>query len=237
MTDFVFEQGDKIQTGTHGDTEYVFAGGDPVPNTGGSDFVFESGVGIGGVGEFNITVRANGESVSRTAKMTLDYPLQWADAGDPNYTQVTVRDNLGVKNGEIIEDFSEGLSPYTQSGDPNNYSISDGALRCDITESSTSRQTRDDIQPWSTDTFLVNFEIPASNKDSYPARTYLQVSSESNKSDRVRVRFESPGTDTADSRDSVPGGVALQVNDTFQHIQFDPVANGTYTVEMEISET
>lgn len=47
-SNFVFEQGEPIEVGTHGETDFVFHEGDPVPNTGRSDFVFEAGVGLGG---------------------------------------------------------------------------------------------------------------------------------------------------------------------------------------------
>jgi len=45
---FLFESGEAVSVGNHGDTDYVFAGGEPVPNSGESDFVFESGIGLGG---------------------------------------------------------------------------------------------------------------------------------------------------------------------------------------------
>lgn len=46
--DFLFERGNEINTGTHGEHDYVFASGDPLPDNGGSALVFESGVGVGG---------------------------------------------------------------------------------------------------------------------------------------------------------------------------------------------
>lgn len=54
-SDFVYEKGDAIDVGTHGDHDYVFAKGDPVQDTGESAVVFESGTGIGGGG--SITFR------------------------------------------------------------------------------------------------------------------------------------------------------------------------------------
>jgi len=48
-SDYVFEKGEPIFVGSHGDTEYVFESGVPVSNTGDeSSFVFESGIGLGG---------------------------------------------------------------------------------------------------------------------------------------------------------------------------------------------
>lgn len=48
MADYLFERGEEIATGSHGDHDYVYASGEPVPDTGPSTLVFESGVGIGG---------------------------------------------------------------------------------------------------------------------------------------------------------------------------------------------
>lgn len=48
MAGFVYEEGEAIDVGIHGDHSYVYAGGDPVPDTGGSSLVFESGTGLGG---------------------------------------------------------------------------------------------------------------------------------------------------------------------------------------------
>ena len=45
---FVFEGGEAIDVGQHGDTDLVYHQGDPVPNTGQSSLVFEQGVGLGG---------------------------------------------------------------------------------------------------------------------------------------------------------------------------------------------
>lgn len=48
MADYIFEEGEEVTTGTHGETNYLFSEGDPVPNTGLSEFVFEDGTGLGG---------------------------------------------------------------------------------------------------------------------------------------------------------------------------------------------
>lgn len=45
---FVYEKGDPIQVGSHGDHSYVYHSGDPVTDSGESSFVYESGTGIGG---------------------------------------------------------------------------------------------------------------------------------------------------------------------------------------------
>lgn len=46
-SNFVYEEGEAIDTGRHGETDYVFHQGDPVPNEGVSSLVFESGTGLG----------------------------------------------------------------------------------------------------------------------------------------------------------------------------------------------
>jgi len=51
-SDFVFERGERVPIGSNGETDYVFVSDDPVPNTGVSELVFESGVGVGGVSEY-----------------------------------------------------------------------------------------------------------------------------------------------------------------------------------------
>lgn len=50
MTDssYVYESGDPIQVGSHGQTDFLFHSGDPVTNSGDSTYVYESGVGLGG---------------------------------------------------------------------------------------------------------------------------------------------------------------------------------------------
>jgi len=47
---YIFESGEGVILGKHGDTNYVYASGEPVPNSGLSEFVFESGTGLGGFG-------------------------------------------------------------------------------------------------------------------------------------------------------------------------------------------
>lgn len=48
MTDYIFDRGAPVTTGFHGETDYVFASGEPVPNNDVSNLVFESGFGLGG---------------------------------------------------------------------------------------------------------------------------------------------------------------------------------------------
>lgn len=46
--EYIFENGQAVDVGSHGEHSYVYADGTPVPDTGKSTFVFEDGVGIGG---------------------------------------------------------------------------------------------------------------------------------------------------------------------------------------------
>jgi len=47
-SNFVFEEGEAIDVGRHGDHDYVYADGNKVVDAGDSTIVFESGVGLGG---------------------------------------------------------------------------------------------------------------------------------------------------------------------------------------------
>lgn len=48
QSNYVFLSGEPLDVGFHGSTSYVFHSGDPVPNSGKSPYVFESGTGLGG---------------------------------------------------------------------------------------------------------------------------------------------------------------------------------------------
>jgi len=49
-SDYVFESGDPIDVGTHGEHDYVYHSGEAVNDSGQSEYVFESGTGLGGGG-------------------------------------------------------------------------------------------------------------------------------------------------------------------------------------------
>lgn len=46
-SNYVFEEGDPIDVGAHGEDAYLYEGGTPVRNSGDSEFVFQSGTGLG----------------------------------------------------------------------------------------------------------------------------------------------------------------------------------------------
>jgi len=62
-SDYVFESGEPIDVGSHGETSYLFHSGEPVPNSGESTLVYESGVGLGGGGA-TFVIRDNSGEVS-----------------------------------------------------------------------------------------------------------------------------------------------------------------------------
>lgn len=45
---YIFEKGSEVDVGFHGEHDYVYASGEPIPDTGNSEVVFESGTGLGG---------------------------------------------------------------------------------------------------------------------------------------------------------------------------------------------
>jgi hypothetical protein len=47
-SNYTYISGDPLLFGSHGETDYLYHSGNPVPNAGVSDLVFESGVGLGG---------------------------------------------------------------------------------------------------------------------------------------------------------------------------------------------
>jgi len=94
MVDYIFEQGERVATGSHGQTDYVFASGTPVPNTGVSDLVFESGVGLGG--ELSYEVNGGGlnalEAIgtAETHDTFYDYDTSGNAGANHNYDEYQV---------------------------------------------------------------------------------------------------------------------------------------------------
>jgi len=110
MADFVFEQGEAIITGLHGDHSYVYADGDPVPDTGLSSFVFESGVGIGGM----ITIDSfEDDDIAEYTGRTGDFNVNQTGAVDGNY-YLHGEASYGANN-QIVS--MSGLDVYPSRGD------------------------------------------------------------------------------------------------------------------------
>ena len=61
---FVFEEGEAIGVGRHGEHDFVFHEGEPVPDGDGSTLTFEEGTGIGGAGEWQIEIADGSGSTS-----------------------------------------------------------------------------------------------------------------------------------------------------------------------------
>lgn len=85
MADYIFLKGERLNTGSHGETDYVFASGDPVPNSGESSFVFETGIGLGG-GGFGYYGNTGGGRVGKVSKDDFSVVQDISDSrsGDPD---------------------------------------------------------------------------------------------------------------------------------------------------------
>lgn len=114
-SDFVYEEGEAIDVGSHGAHDFVFVEDRPVTDTGVSDFVFEADTGIGGAPIFYdvsdwsgtydvagidrvpkaICVETGGENLSREQEQT-DYEGPWkvAEGGSLTY-EAQFEDNFG----------------------------------------------------------------------------------------------------------------------------------------------
>jgi len=135
-SDFVFEEGEGIDVGTHGDHDYVFADGEPVPDTGQSTIVFEDGTGIGGnvwnLNEYGgldatldtsiIDVEAR---ISYTNGSTGDFAAIWRDSpidisNGFDVTFVDVQSDKGLSD----DNKGVGLSSSVTSGSPGTNRVS-----------------------------------------------------------------------------------------------------------------
>jgi hypothetical protein len=69
-SDFVYEEGEPIDVGTHGDHDFLYHEGDPVNDSGQSSLVFEGGTGLGGGVQW--TISDDQGSVSATLQIISD---------------------------------------------------------------------------------------------------------------------------------------------------------------------
>lgn len=119
-SDFVFEKGEPIEVGSHGETDLLYHQGDPAPDTGRSDLVFEAGTGLGGLDAFHYGYGDIGD-FSRWhshVEEDLDIQIRAADhtdgsfrseyAGEPTVI-ITARDDDAAGNAEQadIDKFGE----------------------------------------------------------------------------------------------------------------------------------
>lgn len=97
---FVFEEGEAIDVGSHGDHDFVFHEGEPVPDTGISTLVFEEGTGIGGVEGIQVTISdTQGETTG-----TVQVVEKAKDVVEYYHGSSTTGSNAGS---EFRNDFSE----------------------------------------------------------------------------------------------------------------------------------
>lgn len=94
MTGFIYEEGEEVLTGDHGETELAFAEGDPIPDRGVSDLVFEEGTGIGGGG---IVLSADTTGVHETGYTHTQF-YNYAGT-ESNHGEYTAYHAAGLHNG------------------------------------------------------------------------------------------------------------------------------------------
>jgi len=110
-SDYIFESGEAIDVGSHGETDYVFASGEPVANSGDSSFVFESGTGLGGLSGITVVFRdSNGETTGSIGTYSAPYdPSTWYyDQNGKGTLQ-----EIGSDTWIIYEDTSVSPSQYS----------------------------------------------------------------------------------------------------------------------------
>lgn len=127
---YIFESGNAIDVGSHGEHDYVFASGEPVVDSGQSDLVYESGIGIGG-GSIRAILKDGGTTLVDTG---LIEETTYRSGGigfvaDGTTTQgvVGIWDNYQLSDGSTVDDFSDGdISEY--SGKTENFEVVSGKL-------------------------------------------------------------------------------------------------------------
>lgn len=114
QSSYVFESGEAIEVGSHGQHDYVFSGGSPVSDTGQSTLVFESGSGLGA-----------GDIIDDFERGNLD---PYDTSNDGGYFSVTTTNVVnGTYSLRVDLDYSDentyhisstsGLPTYPQKGD------------------------------------------------------------------------------------------------------------------------
>lgn len=144
-SDFVFEAGVPVQVGSHGDHSFVFAGGDPVEDTGDSTLVFEAGTGF----THRLQFEVNGGGVQSLGPVKDSQTVEdWyglndteSNAGDHGYWEDDVLTVL------VYENTSDG-SRYlvVTADDPTVDGSTEYSLRVDFSEAFGASNTtvRDD---------------------------------------------------------------------------------------------
>jgi len=94
---YVYESGDAIDVGSHGETDFVYVSGEPVPNTGRSTLVYESGTGIGG--RFTATLRNEAGDILETIQIV-----------DDTYDKGGIALHFGFEGGAVTFDHIRTIS-------------------------------------------------------------------------------------------------------------------------------
>lgn len=113
--DFIYESGEPVATGGHGEHDYVYANGVPVTDTGQSTYVFESGVGLGGAG----LIIDDFEEYSSDAELYNAYTGEsgfQVDSGRTYHGEQALFTNT-TNNITIRSDEGEGLNHYPRRGE------------------------------------------------------------------------------------------------------------------------
>lgn len=186
-SNYTFIQGDPIDVGSHGETDYLFHNGDPVPNDGKEKFVFESDIGLG-IDNPTIDVNVYGpgingdllgsETVTTTDNLSLGSRIVWGcltDIDDTGYS-----DNLrNVNTGDIIESFEDGtLSDYTVVKDQqSSFDITTNptthgsySLENNAEQNRTLILSDDDKYIQVGETYSVDFRLETLGSGTYPLR-------------------------------------------------------------------
>lgn len=115
---FVFDRGERIDTGRHGETRYVFANGNPVPNNGRSDFVYESDTGLGAASDkLRLTLfNEAGEELDSITREDDKYDSGAFGFNNGFEGNGDAYDYIRIDNGstvEVVDDFEDGdISEY-----------------------------------------------------------------------------------------------------------------------------
>lgn len=115
MVDFVYESGEPIVVGSHGQTDHVFASGTPVTNGGESSLVYESGVGLGGGNVIDDFERGNLDPYD-TSNSGGYFAVVESPVYEGGYA-LQIRQNYADDNSRYYVRSTSGLTAYPSPGD------------------------------------------------------------------------------------------------------------------------
>lgn len=143
LSNYVFESGDAIEVGSHGDHSYVYHSGNPVLDSGRSNYVFESGTGLGGQ-SIQVTLSQGGSDLVTTPVINdstyRSGGIGWFADSQGSNPDSAFFNSAKLKDGTVIDDFADGdLSEY--GGLTSYASVSGGVLEQDPEQSSGGEST------------------------------------------------------------------------------------------------